>query len=334
MTAKQKLAAAAAKPTVDLGAPDGAPETPATPLVVVPKGKRAKPGKSDGGEPPASEEPPKGWKIKESTRPVLEIAQEWVRYGEDGASISLVPGMPLEEFLPLLDHLQRIHEHSGFFIGDAMIAADREHKEKLVWAMAATGRSLSTLQSYIATARALPPEVRRPALGWTYHQRVASIANNQEAGGLKKVKELLKLAEKGGEDGQPMTVKEFERKVVEAKPAKTPKAGAKKRGPKTKASKKAAAAASKPARELTEAETAALDACHEIINEVADVCTRLNDALKATPEPGKDGMQLLEVIRHADYATKKGFTSALPGDTLEELRKAWQYISDHQGNPK
>jgi hypothetical protein len=385
MTTKAKEAvkkAAAKKPAPDLGAtspgatqtqtatPAVIPDTPppATPqpqgspatdtpvaLEVVPKGASTPtPARSAGGSAPSSselatpsEKDVKAFKIKESTRDVREIISQYVVVSEHGDSLQIKGELPLEEFLPLLDYLTSLHENTGFLIGDALVAGAGMYKEKLLLAMAKTGRSLNTLKQYLSVAKNIPPSIRRPALGFIHHQRVVPIALNDAAGGVKKAEELLKIAEKGadGKRTEPMPVREFSQLVKKATPAKkkSPAKNSGKRGPKSRAEKSAAKDLKnqKGPRKLTEAEVAASDALHEQLIALSDAAVAVNKALEEKPTEKADLREedkgtaptLLEAIAKCDYATKTGFINAMPTVTLQALVKAGEYIKMRQGYP-
>lgn len=374
MAAKDKVAAAAAKKSKSSNVPDlGAttttaaatqppatttpeptlpPTSPAPTLEVVPQGTRTPTKQAGGSAPPAAagvtEDDVKKFKIKESDRDVRELIAEYVTVSEHGDALTIKENLPLEEFLPLLDYFTSLHQNTGFLIGDMLVAGEGMYKERLLLAMAKTGRSLNTLKAYLSVAKAIPANARNHNLGFVHHQRVAVIANNSEAGGIKKAKELLAIAVKG-EDGkatEPMTTRDFAKLVEKHKPKAKPKAKPAKtgkRGPKTKAAKAAAKNLAKNApRKLTEAETAASDQMHEVIRALAESAAELVKLLDDTPTDKKDlpegdkgkAPTLLEVICKSDYATKTGFLNALPGATMERLRRDWQFIKDHQGYPK
>lgn len=295
---------------------------------------------SEGVEQPSAQmpaviEPPEPIELpEESKKNPRELFDRYLKIGKHGDSLKVEGDMPIEEFLPLLDHLTRQNEVGAFFIGDLIIYGSKQYGDGLGEILQMTGRKVATLQAYATVAKACPPSMRRQELTWSHHQVVASIANNEEAGGKEKAKLLLKQAADGvgeGDKKEVMPVATFKKIVAEAKPAKTkttkPSSGKPGRKTKTGKDKKAAA---KPAREMKPEEVAAMDSFYE--EKVETFKTSLNELMNALWEKPDGETELIDVIRKGDNAVKKGFVHAMPERAdLLKLHSAINSVDDLTG---
>lgn len=241
--------------------------------------------------------PPKGFKFTPSERPVEEIVAEKVTFAPNHVGVLVKEGTTLEEVVPMIDYFARLGEHIGFFVGDVMVYARNTFKERVDWAMEATGRAASTVKNFETVSRAVPIDVRSAKLDWSHHLVVARLEDK------KVIKSVLQAAEpkensKGVQTKARMTVRELRTKVEKEFPK--PKKAAKPMKDKKKT-------AAKPKKDVvfykpTDEEQAAIDAFFE---EIAKPLTTITTPLT------KNGKHMGDIFVKMEFAAKKGLCSVL-----------------------
>lgn len=113
--------------------------------------------------------------IEVSKRPLNEIQQEWLTYNDGMTGVTVKEGMPVEEWSAALKAMVQSQEHIGFWIGDVLNYGLTHYGEKYAAAVEATGYSSNTLKKFVYVALHVKPEVRRPELTFTHHEKVSAL---------------------------------------------------------------------------------------------------------------------------------------------------------------
>jgi hypothetical protein len=261
-------------------------------------GSKENPLRVDGGALVVEKGPPKGFKFTPSERPVEELVKEKCEFAEGHVGVIVKEGTTLEEIIPMMDYFTQLGEHIGFFVGDIMVFARNNYKERVDWAMEATGRASSTVKNFEGVARAVPIKDRSPKLTFSHHQALTRIEDK------KAIAKLIKEAEpkensKGVITKAALTVREFRDKVNKEYPPKPKKA---------KPMKDGKAKPAKPPKKNVEyyvpsaEEQIAIDGFFEVIK----------DPLQIIEQPlTKGGKHIGDIYVKMDHASKKGLCSVL-----------------------
>ena len=89
------------------------------------------------------------------------------------ASLSFTRDPTRQEWDAVIKTLLQLRHSIGFWIGDAILHGENTWGSTYTQAIEATGRTYSTLASYVRVCRAVPPELRQDGLVFEYHKRVA-----------------------------------------------------------------------------------------------------------------------------------------------------------------
>lgn len=265
--------------------------------------------------------------FKDSKENPADLASKYLRIHKSGLGLTVEGEMTIEEFGPLLDFKLREQQGVQFQVGDLLLHGDKTYKSKLVLYLGATGRSAKTLESYMYVARAFPIGKRNEKLTWTAHQELARLANSDKPTAKEQLEKIMDKAV-----DKQLSKTEIRDQVDKALPKKEKKPGAKKRGPKTKAAKKAAKEPKVTARDPVAEEQALLN--HFKKNILKELNSAINNTIKAFDEvPCKaEKLTLHEVILKGSNADKKGVTNAAPDmATIHRLAKYFQAIIDRTG---
>lgn len=316
----------------DLGA--GAPTKEGKLEVVT--GSVPTPEKSAGGNKPVDDpdlfsddvKPPKDFKFTVSTKGVGEIIGQSIKLSDNGTALAISPDLPLEEWVVALDYFRGVNERSGWSIGDMLVFAEKTYGKSYVYAMAKTGRKVSTLKAYYGVAKCFPADKRVPTLHWEHH-RIAQRVVNAPNGGFDKAIALLKDAEKGT-DGEVVPTRNFKNRVDAAVPKKARKADAAKPGRKPHKPAKTGNSTPPPAREYLPEEQAALDDVKEQLAELESAVTNVIKAFDSVPNKASK-LTLLDVILKGGNAPKKAVIKEISEPQLTRLVKIRQSIDGKIG---
>lgn len=93
--------------------------------------------------------------------------------------LEFAPGTTRTEWDGVINTLETLRDRLPFWIGDAINFGETVWGDTYTQAVAATGRTYDTLASYAWVCRQVPLAMRRPALKFEYHKRVALSALGQ-----------------------------------------------------------------------------------------------------------------------------------------------------------
>lgn len=124
-----------------------------------------------------------------STRPVADIVADYIKPVEAGVGYVIAPGLPVEEWVAVVKHLDRQSEAINFMVGDLLVYGEKSYGETYKAAKEATGRSEKTLANWKSVAKGVAPEVRTLDVSFTHHAAVAALPAAKQTELLQKSKE-------------------------------------------------------------------------------------------------------------------------------------------------
>ena len=126
----------------------------------------------------------------------------------DEMSLRFDPKIPEDIFLDVLSMLLHAQNKIQFYLGDAInFASEKWEKGRYTRFLRVSGHTYGRLKAFAWVAGKIPPERRRPDLGFTFHEHVAAYTTKEQTRILasaakhqwpiKKLREHLKLLGKG-----------------------------------------------------------------------------------------------------------------------------------------
>jgi len=163
--------------------------------------------------------------IIESERDLSEIIAERLRPSND-VGVELLPGTPIEEFVPILRQISHEAECRGFVMGDLLNQGRKEYGDALFeQAVAMTGRSVATLKDYARVSERMKLEQRSAHSLLTFaHAKELIVLDDVPRE--KLLKEIIAEADKPGATFP--TVKLIRKRIAKIKTPKKAR-GAKKK---------------------------------------------------------------------------------------------------------